>query len=182
MNHFTFADITARLDWVLASPKQQGRVESLVVRPSVNERQMVASALFSPAQGVAGDNWHSHCWKKLANGKSDPEVQVAIMNARMIEALTQDTTRWPLAGDQLFVDFDLSVDNLATGDQLQIGPVVLQITAEPHRGCGKFKQRFGEAALQLVNSQQGDAHRFRGVYAKILTLGEVHVGDSIAKL
>lgn len=170
------------MDWVLAAPGTAGRVEALVVRPAVDQRESLNQVMFSPEQGVAGDNWSASCWKKLPTGKSDPEVQVAIMNARMIEVLTRDRSRWPLAGDQLFVDFDLSVGNLAVGERLQVGATVLEITAEPHRGCGKFSQRFGPEAKAFVNSAQGDAHRLRGVYAKIVSAGEVRVGDDIRKL
>lgn len=182
MEYITLSEIKSRLDWVLASPAEVGCVESLVIRPGVDKRESLNRVMFYPEQGVVGDNWLSSCWKKLPNGQSDPEVQVAIMNARMIEVLTKDKSRWPLAGDQLFVDFDLSVGNLAVGDRLQVGAAVLEITAEPHRGCSKFKKRFGEDALTFVNSAQGDAHRLRGVYAKIISAGEVRVGDGIRKL
>jgi len=178
----TTSQIETRMDWVLAAPGDVGRVDMLVVRPAVNQRESLSQVMFSPHQGVHGDNWLSSCWKKSPNGESAPEVQVAIMNARMIEVLTNDKTAWPLAGDQLFVDFDLSVNNLATGDRLQVGATVLEITAEPHRGCHKFKQRFGEDALACVNSKAGDTHRLRGVYAKIITAGEVCVGDAIRKI
>ena len=169
------------MDWVLAAPASVGLVEALVVRPAEDQRVSLSQVMFSPEQGVAGDNWRISCWKETPEGESDPEVQVAIMNARMIELLTNDKSRWPLAGDQLFVDFDLSVSNLAVGEQLQVGDAVLEITAEPHRGCGKFSQRFGSEAMAFVNSALGDAHRLRGVYAKIILAGEVRVGDRIRK-
>ena len=176
------SEIETRLHWVLAAPSDTGRVASLVVRPAVNQRETPNKVMFSPQMGVAGDNWSTSCWKKLPSGESDPEVQVAIMNARMIKVITQDKSLWPLAGDQLFVDFDLSVTNLTAGDLLQVGAAVLQITAEPHQGCGKFKQRFGADALAFVNSKLGDKHRLRGVYARIMSAGEVCVDDTISKL
>ncbi|MBL1275715.1 MAG: hypothetical protein COB30_006485 [Ectothiorhodospiraceae bacterium] len=180
--HATLPEIKEKMDWVLAAPKDNGRVELLVVRPAVNQRETPQQVMFTPQLGVVGDNWLADCWKKRPNGESDPEVQVAIMNARMIEVLTQDKALWPLAGDQLFVDLDLSENNLAVGDRLQIGATVLEITAEPHQGCGKFKQRFGAKAMAFVNSTTGDAHRLRGVYAKIVREGMVSVLDSITKL
>lgn len=182
MEYLTFSEIEARLNWVLAAPGDVGRVDALVIRPAVDQRESLTTVMFSPQQGVVGDNWLTSCWKKLPSGESDPSVQVAIMNARMIEALTSDQSRWPLAGDQLFVDFDLSVHNLPVGDRLQVGAAVLEITAEPHRGCSKFKKRFGPDALAFVNSKQGDAHRLRGVYARIVSTGEVSVGDGIRKV
>ncbi len=103
------------------------------------------------------------------------------MNARIIDVLARDQARWALAGDQLFVDFDLSVANLSPGEQIRVGNTALAITAEAHRGCRKFHQRFGEAALRCVNSKLGDTHRLRGIYAKIITAGEVSVNDVICK-
>jgi len=182
MKYVSQIDIEQRMDWVLGSPRDEGRVKLIVVRPQAEQRTVLERVMFSREAGVEGDNWQQHCWKKCDNGESDPLVQVAIMNSRMIETLTNYVNYWPLAGDQLFVDFDLGINNLKAGDPLQIGDAVLEITAEPHRGCGKFKQRFGETALQHVNSVQGDKHRLRGIYAKIITTGEVRVGDSIRKL
>ena len=37
--------------------------------------------------------------------------------------------RWALAGDQLYVDLDLSTANLPPGTQLQIGSALLEVTA-----------------------------------------------------
>jgi hypothetical protein len=181
MKYVTAQEISDRMTWVLESPSTSGRVKLIAVRPQVDQRQTPQQARFSPATGVSGDNWQRECWKTLANGQPDPDVQVAIMNARMIEVLTNDPLRWSLAGDQLFVDFDLGVANLVTGDQLEVGGTILQVTAEPHRGCKKFKQRFGEDALHSVNSPHGDHHRLRGVYAKIISAGEVSIGDVIRK-
>lgn len=182
MKYATLHDIENRMPWVLNSPGDKGRVELIVVRPQTDSRKVLSRVLCSPEAGVTGDNWQSQCWKKLDNGQADPVVQVAIMNSRMIDVLTGDKNSWSLAGDQLFIDFDLSVNNLSPGERLQIGATMLEITAEPHRGCKKFKQRFGDAALQYVNSAQGDAHRLRGVYAKIISVGEVLIGDVIHKL
>jgi len=182
MKYATLNDIENRMHWVLDSPSDRGRVELIVVRPQTDKREVLSQVLFSPEAGVTGDNWQNQCWKTLANGQADPVVQVAIMNARMIDVLTDDKNDWPLAGDQLFVDLDLSVNNLSPGAQLQAGTAVLEITVEPHRACHKFKQRFGETARQYVNSVQGDTHRLRGIYAKIISTGEVSIGDVIYKL
>ncbi len=182
MKYAAQSDIDRRMDWVLNAPRDKGRVKLIVVRPQTNQRTMLEQVLFSREAGVTGDNWQQHCWKKCDDGKADPSVQVAIMNARMIEVLAGHKNNWPLAGDQLFVDFDLGINNLSPGDQLQVGGAVLEITAEPHRGCGKFKKRFGETALQYVNSAQGDAHRLRGIYATIISNGDVSIGDTICKI
>ena len=177
----TNQQIEQRLPWVQESPATQGQVKLIVVRPDTDQRRVVSQAQFSSEGGVDGDNWQQDCWKKLADGRPDPEVQVAIINARMIEVLAGDQKCWPLAGDQLYVDLDLSVDNLAIGQRLQVGEVALEITAEPHRACKKFQHRFGKDAATFVNSPQGDALRLRGVYARIIQAGVVETGDVISK-
>lgn len=104
------------------------------------------------------------------------------MNSRMIHALTGDKHEWELAGDNLFVDLDMSQENLQPGQRLRIGDCVLEITAQPHNGCAKFSRRFGAAALAFVNSPTGKQLRLRGIYAKVITAGDVSVGDRISKL
>ncbi|HEC20495.1 MAG TPA: MOSC domain-containing protein [Gammaproteobacteria bacterium] len=176
MKYVTQEQINARMPWVLQSPRQQGKVALLVVRPSTGQRMTPEKTRFTPETGVAGDNWSSQAYKP-----ADTEVQVAIMNARMIELIAGAPQHWPLAGDQLFVDFNLSRTHLSHGQRLQVGEAELEITTEPHRGCEKFRRRFGDTALRHVNSPLGDLHRLRGVYAKIITAGEVRLGDPIYK-
>jgi hypothetical protein len=52
----------------------------------------------------------------------------------------------------------------------------------PHTGCGKFVQRFGADAARFVNSAVGKQLRRRGLNAKILAPGAIHIGDVIQKL
>jgi MOSC domain-containing protein YiiM len=103
------------------------------------------------------------------------------MNARAIALLAQDKSRWPLAGDQLFVDIDLSAANLPPGTKLAIGSAVIQITAEPHTGCRKFAARFGREAIKFVNSRVGKQLNLRGVNAKVVRPGAIKIGDVARK-
>jgi MOSC domain-containing protein YiiM len=89
---------------------------------------------------------------------------------------------WQLAGDQLFIDLDLSEENLPPGTQLAMGTAVIEVTAEPHTGCGKFIARFGVDAVKFVNSPIGQRLRLRGVNARVVRSGRIRVGDSIRKL
>jgi MOSC domain-containing protein YiiM len=136
----------------------------------------------SPEQGVQGDHWASGCWLSLADGRPHPDVQVTIMNARAIALIAQDEARWPLAGNNLYVDLDLSVANLPPGTRLAIGTAVLEITAVPFNGCKKFAERFGLEATRFVNSKPGKRLRLRGTYARIARPGKVTVGDLVSKL
>lgn len=167
---------------ILQSPADDGLLSAIVVRPEKNERASLPQCELSPELGVHGDNWARGCWLSLPDGSPHPDVQVAMMNVRVIALISPEQERWPLAGDNLFVDLDLSSENLPVGQELAIGTAVLQITAEPHNGCHKFADRFGPDAVKFVNSELGKKLHLRGIYAKIVRAGAVKVGDLIRKI
>jgi hypothetical protein len=170
------------LEEVQLSPKDNGVLESICIRPSTSERMELRRCRLSPDSGTEGDRWKTECWLKRSDGSPDPDVQICIMNSRMIQLLAGDRDRWSLAGDNLFVDLDLSQENLVAGQKLRIGECVIEITAQPHNGCGKFKDRYGASALHVVNSPVGKQRRLRGIYAKVIEAGFVNVGDRITKV
>ncbi|MBA2116062.1 MOSC domain-containing protein [Bremerella alba] len=180
--HLTLEQLHDGLPHIQQSPHDNGALEAIVIRPKTDERSHLAHCELSLEQGVHGDNWALGCWKSLPDGSPHPDVQVAIMNSRTIDLIAGDSGRWALAGDNLFVDFDLSAENLPTGQQLSIGDVVLEITKIPHNGCQKFSARFGSDALKFVNSAVGKQLHLRGIYARVVKAGVVHVGDMIRKL
>lgn len=179
--HLTAEQIASGMPDVIASPAQSGKVEGICIRPEINEREELESCLFTPERGVEGDFWFRKCWKTLDDGCSDPEVQVAMMNSRFIDLIARSRDRWRLAGDQVFVDLDLSEDNLSPSDRLQMGQAVLEITPIPHTGCKQFVERFGLDAMKYLATDSGKALRLRGIYAKIVEEGVVKVGDGIEK-
>ena len=181
MMHVTAAQIEEKLDWVKASPSEKGTLEALCIRPEVNERKVLESCLLSPELGVEGDFWVRNCWKKLDDKTSDPVVQVAIMNARAVDIVAGSRDRWILAGDQLYVDFDLSEANLPPGALLKVGSAVIEISSVPHTGCKLFHERYGVEALKFFNSKVGSALRLRGVFGQIVQEGVVTVGDVVEK-
>lgn len=180
--NLTEQEILAGLTEVRKSPQDNGMVNAIVIRPGSEERVSLPQCRLSAEGGTEGDAWARGCWLQLPDGSPDPDVQICIMNSRMIDLVSGDKDRWELAGDNLFVDLDLSRENLAAGQLLSIGECVIEITAQPHNGCAKFSQRFGAPALRVVNSPIGKQLRLRGIYAKVIQSGDVRVGDLIRKL
>lgn len=176
------ATLEAGLGRILTSPRDAGRLEMIVIRPEREQRHTPPRTRLSAEGGVEGDHWQRTCSRKLPDGSPHPEVQITIMNVRCLELLTADRARWPLAGDNLLVDLDLSATNLQPGDRLRIGATLIEITEPPHDGCAKFSRRFGEAALKFVNSERGKQLRLRGVHARVIEPGEVAVGDRVEKV
>jgi hypothetical protein len=170
------------LERVLQSPSDHGTVEMIVQRPNPGERVIVAEGVLSRERGLNGDRWQIASHKRLADGTSDARTQLTLINARLLKSLAMDQERQSLAGDQLVVDLDLSIANLPIGERLRIGSAVIEISDIPHNGCQKFRERFGDAALELVNSPRGKSLRLRGVYARVVEPGRIRQGDSIVKL
>jgi MOSC domain-containing protein YiiM len=104
------------------------------------------------------------------------------MNARCIGLIAQERSNWAPAGDNLFLDMDLSQENLVPGTRLSLGSAILEITAEPHNGCKSFVERYGREACAFVNSREGKRLRLRGIYARVVQDGTISVGDRAVKL
>lgn len=182
VKHLSLAELEAGLESIRQSPKDQGVLEMIVRRPAENEREVLLEGRLDPTCGLEGDTWSIRGSSRSADGAAHPEMQINIMNARVIALVAQDQQRWPLAGDQLFIDLDLSDDNLPPGARLAIGTAAIEITAQPHLGCHKFTARFGRAATQFVNWDLAKNLHLRGVNAKVIQSGVVRVGDRARKL
>jgi hypothetical protein len=169
----------AQLDDVRAAPADLGRLELIVRRPAPDERDLVQEAELDLALGLVGDRWAGRI-PELTPVYLD--AQLTVINTRVLAAIEPDRERWPLAGDQLYVDFDLSVENLPAGSRLAIGSAVIEVSDTPHTGCAKFSARFGGDALRWINSTTGRAHRMRGLNARIVTAGTVRLGDAVRKV
>jgi MOSC domain-containing protein YiiM len=183
VQHVTALTLESGLDDVLASPSDNGRLESIVVRPRTNERETVNVAVLNPETGIDGDKWVEDSFYRLKGGKSDPRCQVSIMNARFLRQIAGKEDAMCLAGDNLIVDFDLSEANAPTGTQLSIGrEVVIEISDVKHTGCSKFARRYGQEARAFANNKRGTALHLRGRYASIVRGGTIRVGDTVKKL
>lgn len=178
----TFESLNAAWRQMHKSPSDGGRVDMISRRPQADQREEMPSALFTAANGLEGDDWLARARRKSPDREPVMETQVTLMNSRVIQLLTADKTRWAEAGDQLFVDIDISMSNLPPGTRLQIGGAVLEIARTPHTGCGKFARRFGASARKWVMSDEGKNQRLRGVYARVVQDGVIAVGDRIQKL
>jgi hypothetical protein len=164
---------------VRAAPSAVGTVRLIVRRPAVDAREIVEEARFDVDEGLVGDTWRTRGSSSTPDGAADSQAQVTVMSVRVATALAGDIDRWPLAGDQLYVDFDISEENLPPGTRLRIGEAELEVSAKPHTGCAKFSARFGVEALKMVSSPTGRSLRLRGMNARVATGGVVRVGDAV---
>ena len=180
--HLTTEEIEAKITDVLSSPKDNGSLEMIVRRPAENKREVVENGFLSVENGLVGDNWLIRGSSRTDNGLGHPEMQLNLMNWRFINLIAGSRERVQLAGDQLFVDLDLSPVNIPPGTQLSIGDAVIEITAIPHLGCKKFVERFGIDAMKYANSDFGRSHNLRGVNAKVVVAGDIAAQSSIGIL
>ena len=180
--HLTMEELRAGLPDIRASPADGGELRAIVFRPAHGERRDVESAEISLAGGVHGDHWAKKCWKETEDGRPHPDVQICIMNARSIALIAQERANWPPAGDNLFLDMNLSPENLPPGTRLSLGSAILEITAVPHNGCDSFIARYGRDACVFVNTGEGKQLRLRGIYARVVKDGRVSVGDRATRM
>jgi len=175
-------ELEGGLDHIFESPKDEGVLELIVRRPDVDRRETLEQGRLDIEVGLVGDNWLAKGNRHTADGNADPDMQLNIMNARVVALVAVDPDRRELAGDQLYLDMDLSSDNLPPGTQLAIGDAVVEVTEPPHTGCKKFAARFGKDAVVFVNAGLGKKLNFRGICAKVIQSGNISAGDLARKV
>lgn len=180
--HCTTAELLAGLDLIEASPSDDGVLELIVRRPAEGEREVLEVAELSIDEGLVGDCWLARGSRSSPDGAAVPGRQLTIMNARAIALFAGDRARWPLAGDQLYVDLDLSDDNLPAGTRLQLGEATIEVSPEPHTGCAKFLERFGRDVSRFINGPEGMRLHLRGINARLITSGKIRAGDLATKV
>lgn len=178
----TTADLEKGLEHILESPKDDGELQLIVCRPQVDQRQTLETGRLDTEQGLVGDNWLTRGTRSKPQSAANPDMQLNIMNSRVAALVAQDAERIPLAGDQLYLDLDLSGENLPAGTRLAIGDAVIEVTEPPHTGCRKFADRFGKDAVMFVNTGLGGRLNFRGINARVVRSGDIRVGDIARKI
>lgn len=178
----TADELEAGLSIINLSPKNSGSVDLIVRRPQEDKREVITEALLDIQEGLIGDSWNTRVSFSTADGSPNPVMQITLMNSRVISLLAQSKERWALAGDQLFVDFDLSVSNIPSGSLLKIGSAVIEVTEKQHTACSKFAKRFGQQAYLFVNSPSRKELRLRGINGRVIKSGKIKTGDIIHKL
>jgi MOSC domain-containing protein YiiM len=182
VKHRTLAELEAGLPDALASPKDIGTLDLIVRRPALGRRDVLDAGELDLVTGLVGDTWNIRASKRTPDGSPHPDMQITLMNSRVIAAIAGGKTRWGLAGDQLYVDFDIGAENVPPRTRLAIGSAIIEVTGQPHTGCAKFLKRFGVDATKFVNSPRGLALHLRGVNARVIAPGRIQTGDRIQKL
>ena len=182
IRHLTTTELEAGLDEILKAPQDEGVVELIVRRPRTEEREVLTEAELDPVQGLIGDNWIERGSWRTPDGSAHPDMQLNIMNSRVTALVAQERERWALAGDQLYINMDLSAQNLPAGTQLSVGSAIIEVTPLPHTGCKKFVSRFGLEAMKFVNSELGRELHLRGINARVIRGGIVREGDLVKKI
>ncbi|MDQ3917200.1 MAG: MOSC domain-containing protein [Acidobacteriota bacterium] len=182
VRHLTTEELEAGMERVRLSPKDEGVLELIVRRPRVDEREVLEEGQLSLVEGLVGDSWKQRGSSRTPDGSPHPDMQLNVMNARVLALVAQDRERWRLAGDQLIIDLDLSDENLPAGTRLSLGSAVIEVTDQPHTGCHKFVARFGLDAMRFVNSPAGKRLRLRGLNARVVRPGVIRAGDVVRKL
>ncbi|MEM9757568.1 MAG: MOSC domain-containing protein, partial [Pseudomonadota bacterium] len=160
------AELNRALPHILDAPKNDGRLDLIISRPGHGAREMPARVAVSAAAGIAGDHWAQGCWLTDDSGAPHPDVQICMMMSRVIGAIAGDISNWPPAGDNLFLDMDLTPANMPPGTVFTLGTAEFVVTAEPHNGCQSFIDRYGRDACLFVNTGRGKDLRLRGIYAR----------------
>ena len=182
IRYLTREELEAGVGDIRRAPKDEGVLHMIVRRPNVDERELLDEAQLSVDEGVVGDTWRLRSSSRMPDGGPHPDMQLNIIGTRAIGLIAQDRARWALSGDQLFVDLDLTGENLPAWTKLQIGSAIIEVTDQPHTGCGKFVSRFGVDAMKFVNSPLGRSLNLRGINARVVQPGTIRVGDVVRKL
>ena len=181
VQHLTTVELFAGLAVIRQSPANGGVLQLIVRRPATGVRELLAEGQLDLIKGLVGDNWQTRGDSATPRRVANIATQLTLMNARVAQLVAGSRERWPLAGDQLYVDLDLGLENLPAGTRLAIGSALIEVTAEPHTGCQKFVEHFGLDAMTFVNSTEGKSRCLRGINTRVIEAGTIRLGDALTK-
>ena len=172
--HLPLTELDARLAALPPAPTEVGTLAMILRRHPDGRRETPDRVQLAPAQGIPGDGW-------ARRPPRDPEAELAVMR-RDVATMIANGQSITLFGDNLFVDLDISAENLPCGTRLRVGEAVVEVTPKPHNGCVKFRGRFGDAALRFVQAPPTRHLNLRGIYWRVVEAGAISNGASIAVL
>jgi len=175
-------ELLSGLEEIRRAPRDAGVLDLIVRRPQVGEREVLEEGRLDLVEGLVGDNWRVRGSPRTPDGSAHPDMQLDVMSSRVIALVAGERERWPLAGDQLYVDMDISAESLPPGTRLAVGSAVIEVTPQPHSGCKKFVERYGLDAMMFVNSAEGKALRLRGLNARVIQPGLIRVKDAVLRV
>lgn len=155
----------------LHAPRDEGSVELLVARGPGGERQLATEVVLTVHGGMPGDRWASQT-------KYGPDYQLATTRADYARLIANGQPL-ELHGDNLYLQLDLSSQNLPVSSLLRAGDALLQVTPVAHNGCKKWVQRFGLCPMQLNLDPAYRQLHLRGIYLRVVSDGRVRVGDRV---
>jgi len=153
-------------------PRGRGGVRRICVRTGGGAHACPPRVRVTCEGGVDGDRWAREPQRRL-------DAQVTLIAARVAEWIARPGSPPEAAGDNFHVDLDVGVEALPVGTRIRLGTAVVEVTALPHSGCAKFRDRFGLDAVRWVNDPGHRERRLRGVNCRVIADGEVAVDDAV---
>lgn len=176
------ATLMAALPHVLAAPKDAAPVQQLCLRPARGQRSFPQSVRLTRAEGVPGERWLTEPWLRLPDNSPDPDIQVSILPARVLDLVWQHGDAAPHPGDTMVADMDMSVANLPPGTLLQAGTAVLRVSHQFNDACVKWKARYGTDAKDWITAPGHPDLRLRGILCAVVQDGDVRLGDALKRI
>jgi hypothetical protein len=173
--------LEVQLENVRAAPLS-ARLELIVIRPTVETREILEAGALDVVEGLVGDSWKDRPDRHTPDNGPDPNRQVTLMSVRAASLLCGPRERWPLTGSQLFIDLNLAMDVLPPNTRLAVGGAILELNAKVNPGCKRFTAHFGDEARKLVKSPAGLALNLRGRFARVVQGGQIQLGDWVTSL
>ena len=91
------------LDNIRAAPSATGHVALIVCRPGIEQRQVIETGELTLEQGLLGDNWKVKPCSSAPAGAGHPDMQLTLMNVRVIDTVTTRETCPLLATSSMWI-------------------------------------------------------------------------------